>query len=205
MPPAKRETQLSQEEFEELLAWLDPQDRTRAGERYEHIRTGLIQIFTYRGCQSPEELADVTIDRVAKKVHEISGTYVGDPMHYFHGVARNVYREYLRRPASSSILPSTQLPSIPTLEESPGSDEYESIHECLEACLNELSETNRQLLLLYYQNYRSHRSETDKKKKLENHLNLRAGTLRVRVHRIRQKLRKCIENCQKRGQRVQAE
>ena len=54
---------LSQEAFDRLLAWLDP-DRDRAGERYEEIRRKLIGIFLRRGCSTAEDLTDEAINRV---------------------------------------------------------------------------------------------------------------------------------------------
>ena len=62
-----RESDLSQEAFDRLLAWLNP-NRALAGEKYEEIRRRLIKIFTCRGCTCPEVLADETINRVARKV-----------------------------------------------------------------------------------------------------------------------------------------
>lgn len=204
MSPAKRETTLSQEEFEELLDWLSP-DRALAGEKYEHIRTNLIQIFTNRRCQSPEDLADETIDRVAKKVHGLSGTYVGAPELYFYGVAKRVFLEYLRRPVVTPIPPATDLPSSPTLADLSESDEYEHIHECLETCLAGLDKSNHELLLSYYANYRLSRAKSEKRKNLAVRQNLKAGALRARVHRLRQKLEKCINDCLKRAERPKAE
>ena len=58
---------LTKEEFDELLSWLDT-DPDRAGEKYEAIRHRLITIFLNRQCYEAEDLADETINRVAKKV-----------------------------------------------------------------------------------------------------------------------------------------
>lgn len=55
--------------FEQLLAWLD-EDRELAGKKYEEIRFRLINLFIARGCRISEELADKTIDRVARKVKD---------------------------------------------------------------------------------------------------------------------------------------
>jgi hypothetical protein len=46
---------LSQEAFDALLDWLDP-DREQAGIKYEQIRLRLIKIFTGRGCSDAEDL-----------------------------------------------------------------------------------------------------------------------------------------------------
>ena len=48
---------LSQESFDKLLAWLDP-NREKAGIKYEQIRYRLIKIFAGRGSADAEDLAD---------------------------------------------------------------------------------------------------------------------------------------------------
>ncbi|HKP37054.1 MAG TPA: hypothetical protein VJT71_09355, partial [Pyrinomonadaceae bacterium] len=67
MPPRRKIHVLAQEDFDRLLAWLDA-DRERAGVIYEKIRWRLITIFAARNCVTPEDLADETLDRVARKV-----------------------------------------------------------------------------------------------------------------------------------------
>src|SRR5262245_20430567 len=59
----------TKEEFDCLLAYLSP-DREEAGKEYETLRRKLIKLFQYRGCHSPEELADETINRIAKKIKQ---------------------------------------------------------------------------------------------------------------------------------------
>jgi dihydroneopterin aldolase len=66
----KKNWELSQETFDALLAWLDS-DRDQAAMKYEKIRRALIKIFTGRACVEPEDLADETINRVARKLKEI--------------------------------------------------------------------------------------------------------------------------------------
>jgi len=97
MPPAKKHHALQQEDFDRLLHWLDPDDE-RAGIIYEQIRWRLIAILASRGCRTPEDLADETIDRVARRVIEIRDAYTGDQANYFLGVMNNVHHEYLKRP-----------------------------------------------------------------------------------------------------------
>ena len=92
----KSKADLTREALDRLLHWLD-RDRDRAGQRYEQIRSGLIEVFLCRGAVDQEELADETINRVAGKVQEIADNYVGDPTLYFYGVAKMVYLEYSRR------------------------------------------------------------------------------------------------------------
>src|SRR5436190_7963883 len=98
MSPAKQLKDLRQEDFDRLLDWLDP-DRERAGVVYEKIRWRLVAILASRGCVTPEEVADETIDRVARRVGDIQQTYTGDQAIYLLGVMNNVHHEYLRRPS----------------------------------------------------------------------------------------------------------
>src|SRR4051812_36211790 len=105
MSPARNLKDLRREDFDRLLVWLDS-DRERAGEIYERIRWRLVTILASRGCVQSEELADETIDRVARRVADIERTYVGDKAIYFFGVMNNVHHEYLRRPASPRLMPN---------------------------------------------------------------------------------------------------
>lgn len=182
---AGKDVGLTQEIFEQLLAWLD-EDRDRAGEKYEEIRFQLINLFIARGCRISEELADKTIDRVARKVKDISGTYVGNPALYFYGVAKMVYLEYVRsRPIT--------LPALPSQSEK----DTEQRHECLGLCIDKLSPVNRELILSYYGE--AHASE-DQRRKLAARMGLELNALWVRVHRIRENLRRCVVECLKNGE-----
>src|SRR4051812_16697774 len=98
----------TEEMFESLLQWLHA-DRKQAGELYEEIRAGLIKFFEWRGCRFAEECADNTIYRVARKVLAERLSRQANPHNYFHGVARNVLREYWkineRQAVSLDLLP----------------------------------------------------------------------------------------------------
>ena len=101
-PSKKREWSVTQEAFDNLLKWLDP-NRDKAAIRYEDLRRRLIKIFTVRGSTVPEDLADETINRVTKRVADLEKSYVGDPAIYFYGVARMVQSEYARRKPDSQL------------------------------------------------------------------------------------------------------
>src|SRR6266851_7883115 len=131
MSPAKTLHIIKQEDFDRLLAWLDP-DPERAGLTYEKIRWRLVAILASRGCTCPEELADETIDRVARRVADIQATYVGDQAIYFLGVMNNVHHEYLKQPVPRLI------------EVADNSDERERTHLCLDNCLEKLAPQSRQ-------------------------------------------------------------
>ena len=172
---------LSQEDFDALLAWLDP-EREQAGLKYEQIRGSLIKIFTGRGCTDPEELADETINRVTAKIKDIQRKYKGDPALYFFGVAKWILMEYLRRKPP-------QPPLIPPLDTARVELEY----RCFERCIERLSEEDRALLVREYG--AKGRTQAERRKALADELGISLNALRIRVFRIRVALKECIEKC----------
>src|SRR5215831_16309091 len=81
---------LTAEAFTKLLACLDP-ERERAGEKYEDLRRTLIKYFEWRGAPFPEDHADETLNRVARKLNE--GVEVRNVNGYSYEVARRVCLE----------------------------------------------------------------------------------------------------------------
>jgi RNA polymerase sigma factor (sigma-70 family) len=184
----KHQSSVTQESFDSLLSWLDP-DRDRAAGKYELIRRRLITLFTCRGRHDAEELADETINRVTVKAPEVARDYVGDPSLYFYGVAQKVLLESLRRRPPQP--PAEQ----PTPEES---EETEREHECLERCMDALTPANRELMVEYFQNDR--RAKIDHRKELAARLGIAQNALRIRVHRIKATLHECVLACLAAGQ-----
>jgi len=181
MSPAKTLHILKQEDFDRLLRWLDP-DAERAALTYEKIRWRLVAILASRGCSTPEELADETIDRVARRVGDIQDTYVGEQAIYFLGVMNNVHHEYLKRP----------LPP-PAPEPDDDVETKERTHSCLEKCLTRLSPNSRRMIEQYYAEDK--RAKIDLRKRIAVELGIGVGTLRLRALRIRDKLQTCIQQC----------
>jgi RNA polymerase sigma factor (sigma-70 family) len=182
----RADTELTQETFERLLRWLNT-DRDEAGRRYEEIRFQLIKIFISRGCLISEELADETINRVARRIQDITKTYDGDPALYFYGVARMIYLEYMRRK------PLLQALAPPTV-----SEEHERRCECLDQCIERLTPKNRELIMAYYKEDKQ--GKKDQRKEVAERMGMEPNALWVRVHRIRERLRECMVECLKRKQ-----
>lgn len=182
-PSTKKGWDLSQEAFDQLLSWLNP-DREAAGTKYEEIRRRLIKIFTYRGCVTPEDLADDTINRVAKKVPEIAPSYVGDPALYFLGVAHNVCREHFRKKPEPEPAPPDDPP-----------EQKERMDECLRQCMRRLTPKAQELILEYYDEEKH--SKIDHRKELAQRLGIAMNALRIQAHRIRAKLQECVFDCLK--------
>lgn len=180
-----KDWELSQEAFDALLAWLDS-DREQAALKYEKIRSALIKIFTGRGCVDPEDLADETINRVTSKLKEIEKDFTGDRTRYFFGVAKLVHLEHLRR----------KLPQVvPAPPNDP--DRIELEYSCLERCIDRLSKHDRELLLRYYG--ADGRKETEHRRALAEERGIGPNALRIRVYRIRQTLKECVEKCVERS------
>lgn len=179
-----RREPINHESFEALLGWLD-HSRDVAGQKYELIRSGLIKIFIARGCHDAEDLADVTINRVAGKLPEIREGYVGDPALYFYGVARKVlYEAHRRKEVAVGVVHA-----VAVSEEAASSVEA----ECLSKCLALIPEEQRDLMLDYYLNIK--RLKIEHRRRMAEELGLSAGALRVRAHRIRGRLEECVRRC----------
>lgn len=176
-----REWALTKEGFDKLLDWLDT-DRERAGTTYENIRLRLIRIFARRGCGEAEDLADETINRVTSKIEQVSAQYVGNPAFYFYGVAHKVHLEYVR-------IQHKRLPD-PPIESVPDDDTY---YECLDRCMQLLPADSRNLVLRYYRD--DEKAKIDNRKELADDLGIAVNALRIRAHRIRLILQKCIQSC----------
>lgn len=190
-PSLKQKRILNQEIFDGMLMWLSP-DRERAGERYEEIRSRLIDGFRKHGCTIPEELADETINRVARRLPEIVETYEGEPVRYFYGVAHHVHMEYMRRPQTVPLA-QTDIPdrNAPTPFELP--DEIEPEQQCLRRCMAQLTPQNREMILQYYRGERQLKIRL--RKELAERLGIRLENLRLRAQRVRADLKKCILDC----------
>ena len=98
---ARQRWSLTQEAFDGLLASLGP-DRDTAADRYLEIRRNLVRLFDWRGCSTPDEYADETINRCAKKIGE--GEEIRDLATYCcrccaHGPARDESRTRARSSA----------------------------------------------------------------------------------------------------------
>lgn len=174
---------ISPEQFEELLAWLDS-DRESAGRKYEVIRSGLLRVFTSKGFNDAESLADETIDRVIVRLPDIRDNYCGEPARYFHGVARNVIRETLRRKEITvevtAVVAFTDPIVTPELD-------------CLNTCLQVLTPEKRELILDYFL-YDGH-DKIAHHKRMAKSLGITEGALRGRVFQIRTGLEACVKQC----------
>lgn len=199
MPIQKRIWSLTEEAFNSLLARLDS-DAEAAAEKYEFIKAEIIKLFECRGCASPIDLADETINRVARRISEGQEIPLDSIGSYFYGVARNVMREYLRNPEKDWTSIETLLPSDHPAEDPEKIDtqrlerySLERRLECLESCVEKLPPETRDLAISYYRG--SEKTRIESRRRMALSLGIPLNTLRIRVHRVRERLEKCLLNC----------
>lgn len=183
---------ITQERFEDLLAWLDS-DRDGAGHKYEEIRRSLVKIFAWRKCSDAEAMADATINIVAQKACQLRGSYEGKPHLYFYGVARNLIREYQHNGTMMVALDDADPRDSSVVDDT--DDEVEETDACLGKCLDTLGSRDRELVLAYYQ--KDGQEKIDLRRELAQDRGIDTNALRVRMHRMRGLLAGCIERCLK--------
>jgi RNA polymerase sigma factor (sigma-70 family) len=188
-PIVKNEWVLTEEAFARLLAYLDA-DTEIAGEKYETAYRMLVKFFQWRGAYFPEELADETLNRVARKLEE--GDEIRDFTNYCYGIARFVFLESLKRPDSRREELDDIAPTLVAAE--PQVDEDEDCqYECFEGCLDTFPPENRRIILQYYEDEK--RAKIDHRKELAESLGIPLNALRSRAQRYRDRLETCVRDC----------
>jgi DNA-directed RNA polymerase specialized sigma24 family protein len=170
-----------------LLARLDP-DAERAALEYERLRRALIKFFDWRGAWPPEECADETLDRLARKLE--TETMIDSVRGYAHGIARLVLVERRREPPMVSIEGLAELANVSAI---PAVDASQRLQDCFDRCLADLPEEGRSVIKAYYEGER--RSKITNRRRLAAALGLSENALRSRVQRIRDRLEHCVHAC----------
>ena len=179
---AKAGWSLNPEAFARLLDHLAT-DRDQSAVAYERLRHRLIGLLQWWGAPHADELADETLDRMARKLQEgavITEKSVGA---YARGIARLVFLESTRRP-------SPQPDALDHIAAAPASNPEASL-ECFDGCLASLAEHDRRLVLRYYGDGKA----KDIRTQLAGELGLSMTALRIRVHRLRERLERCTAAC----------
>lgn len=184
-----RDPAIPPQSFDEILAWLNP-DRNEAAKMYVQLRDDLTRIFGWNRCADPDGLTDEVFDRVARKVHKVRQTFDGDPKLFFYGIARNLIKESPKRIKKQVSIEDTDLPAP---DPKPEDESAAVLEECLNSCLQKLTGQKRELILNYYA--KEKQAKIDYRNELARKMGISVETLRVRVHRIRGTLEKCIEQC----------
>lgn len=184
-PNGMANTPLTPENFEKLLSTLNP-DRDLAGQEFEFLWLKVCEFFKARRCRCAEELADETMNRLARKLAE--GEDVHDILRYSYGLARLILLEYLRKPETNHLSLDEQPVSFfsPTDQVQKQQENRFFLH-----CLRQLPEEERRLIVAYW----NHDGQVlhQVRETLAKSLGISMVALRIRVTRIRKKLEILLE------------
>ena len=183
---------LSQEAFDKLLLSFGD-DRDSGGQNYLEIRNNLTRFFEWRGCPFPEDHADETINRVAKRIAE--GEEIQNPSGYALGVARLLVLEILKGRQREQVALTEMTSTTPEISDN--TNDGEERIGCLRHCLEGLSLESRQLITEYYEGEKGDKIQN--RKKLVEKLGIPVNTLRMRALRLRDRLQVCVEDCLAKG------
>jgi RNA polymerase sigma factor (sigma-70 family) len=199
MTQCKKDWTPNPETFRRFLGWLDEGVDT-GGEKYLEMRRRLARYFERRNCLSPDDLADETLNRVARKFEE-KGEIVGaSPAHYCYIVAKFVLLEFVRRadgnltsldesPVAGRVAAGLAVPPRPEQD----TVARERLFACLEQCLGKLPPDDREMILEYYRG--ELRAKIERRSELAARLGLTLNALSIRACRIRGKLEICVSAC----------
>jgi DNA-directed RNA polymerase specialized sigma24 family protein len=192
----KKNWTLTPHVFEGLLNWLD-EGTNSEGEKYLEMRRRLIAYFDRKNCPVPDDLADETLNRVARRLEEEGQIVSEAAARYCYIVARFVFLESLRErneevPLDAiNALAATNQPAISEAED-------ESLHRermliCLDQCTEKLDPKHRELIVRYY--YGERRVKIDNRLALARDLEITVNALSIRACRIRDKIEACVKEC----------
>lgn len=169
--------------FDKLFRLLEPGAvSVEAG--FQRCRFKLIKFFGWRRCDDPENLADETIARLLKNVRAGQEISADNPYSYVYAIASNVFKEFVRDKKKSGVTTEIEEIKDRTLP-MPAMD-------CKRQCLEQLTAEKQELLARYY-------LDPDDRNEIAREYGLSLNALRLQIYRIKAGLRRCWEDCLKRG------
>ena len=179
----KRERDPTRAEYEKLLLWIDS-DPNEAGLKLKQIEARLIRIFVSRGCTEDDSLKDEVVNRVAVRIDTVRQNYP-DALRCCMSFVDNVHREYLREQKKKAT-------AIPPPQPRPA-EELEREDDCLKECMGKLTAAERHLFVTYFQGGKG--SRIPARKGLMAELGISPNALRCQAHRLRKRVRLCLQEC----------
>ncbi|MGC9198938.1 MAG: RNA polymerase sigma factor [Acidobacteriaceae bacterium] len=181
---------LDQRSLNHLLNALHP-DRDQACQIYQALRERLTRFFLWNHAATPEELADETLDRLARRLSQPE-MEVLDPLKFAAGIARLLLKEHLRhkdrQEQALAIMAQSSFNSEQRQLESALQEERVAI---LEECLQTIPAPNRTLFERYFSS-QGHQ-QIQHRQRLAQELGISLNALRNRVMRIRAELERTYE------------
>ena len=192
----KKDWTLSAGAFHKLLLWLDEGAQTE-GRKYLETRRRLVAYFDRKNCLAPDELADETLNRVARRLEEEGSIESESSARYCYIVARFVFMEQLRGARKEGALVEELRRRQRAGDAGAGrADETEikeKMLECLERCAGTLEPRSRELITQYYVGEEGVKIEN--RRALAEGLGITLNALSVRACRIRGRLEDCVRRC----------
>ena len=159
-------------------------DPEKSGEEYLRLRFRLTTFFANRNCRFGDDLADETINRVCQKIGQVE---VENKLAFVYGFAKNVFFESLRK--EKDHLDIDQL----NIAANQAEEFDDPVADCLDKCLKKLSVTDRILVLDYFSEEKQ--AKIDLHKQIAESLKMTQTALRMKIMRLKQKLRICVNEC----------
>lgn len=189
----KKDWLLTPAAFQRLLDWLDEGPNSE-GQKYLEMHRCLVAYFDRKNCPAPHELADETINRVARRLEETHAIEAEIPAKYCYITARFVFLEYLRaRAKDQRVRDEFSRESFDEREEQRKRESKERMLECLDRCADKLDSRDRKLILRYY--FGEERVKIENRRALAKVLDITMNALSIRACRIRDKLELCVRQC----------
>ena len=187
-----RSADLREQTLRRLLAWFDQGVDTN-GQSYLAIRERLLGYFDRKNCLHADELADETLNRVARRLDEEGGNIETEtPAKYCYIVARFVFMEYLRA-NEKEIAALDSVSRQANVMSNEDRDRKEKMLACLDHCAAKLESSQRKLIFDYYSG--EQRVKIENRRSLAQTLGITVNALSIRACRIRDKLESCVKGC----------
>ena len=184
----KARWKLDQPSFDTLLRAFHP-DRDQAGHHYEALRECLVRFFIWNQVDTPEELADETLDRLARRV-SADESEVLDPAKFATGIARMLLKERQRGKERRERSEARAVEFYKnSLHQNHESAECEERLAMLEKCLDSIPSERRELMERYFSS--EGRDQALARQQLAQEQGISMNALRNRVLRARAELEKC--------------
>lgn len=191
----KKDWTLTERALHRLISWLDDGAGSEGG-KYLEMRQRLVAYFDRKNCSTPDELADETLNRVARRLEEEGAIESETPARYCYIVARFVFMEHLRAAQKGNALREDmrrQPQGLAAFAADDGKETKEKLLNCLERCMGKLEMLNREIITRYY--IGKERVKIENRRTLAAELGITMNALSIRACRIRDKLEDCVRQC----------
>ena len=191
----EKDRKLTAQAFNRLLVWLDEGSDSQ-GQKYLEMRARLVVYFDRKNCSNPDDLADETLNRIARRLDEEGITVADTPARYCYIVARFVFLEYLRGKQKTDAVfidlgKRSQEPGPIRIDEA--GEQRQKLLSCLERCLEGLDSSQREIIARYYTG--EQRQKINNRRALAHDLGISPNALTIRACRIRDRLEACVREC----------